>query len=817
MDYPPAVNPQQQSEFSQFDSCLIVSMFKQGDDLIDAINHMMSFLSAIVTSHPGIPEGQATQFVITHNAAYQADDLDTYDSDCDELNTTKIALMANLSYFGSDALAEIPISSNRPTIVEVPSELPKVSMHLIDELTEVQNVFHQMKQVVDQHRLESKTFGFQNKRLLELVIIKDIVNIVVNVSVNASLALIVKKSSKRKVWKPTGKVFNKNGYIWRPTGQTFTIVGNACPLTRITKTTEVPLRKPIALENDTPKHVVTLVYSRKPRRSKTSIPARKSMTDNNKEPSKSKLTNFVSKFLGTVKFGNDHVTKIMGFGDYQIRNVTISRVYYVEGLDHNLFSVGQLCDSNLEVAFRQHTCYVRNLEGVDLLTGFPGNNLYTLFLGDMMASSPIRLLSKASKTKSWLWHRHKEVPIFKGSPVTRTESYMETYKTVSQDIHDQLNAKAEAIQIILTGIDNDIYLIVDACVCEMWKAIKRNKGKEIVNSPQPIYDQEPSMVVEDDEMLKIGNVARARETIGSIVVQKSGIECYNCKEFLHVARECQKPKRVKDVAYQMEKMLLCKKEEAKIQLNAEQANWRMTLMMNQKIRNWKRIIYTYPIEQDEHNVIIDSFDMSYDREQIDHNDDDNDLANERELLSSLIEKLKCEIDESKNRNKFLETSNKVLIEKLNGEIEDFKNKNKSLESSNNHFKEANNKLSETNNLRYNDFKKSQVELARRNDMEYASKKEAQIKLYKTFEDKELDKVIALENKVKVLDNIVYKTGQSVQTMNMLNNKCQTSFAKPEFLKKDQRANPRLYDIGCYNDNLALMLAPESDEVIRLEK
>nr|GEV90496.1 hypothetical protein [Tanacetum cinerariifolium] len=96
-------------------------------------------------------------------------------------------------------------------------------------------------------------------------------------------------------------------------------------------------------------------------------------------------------------------------------------------------------------------------------------------------------------------------------------------------------------------------------------------------------------------------------------------------------------------------------------------------------------------------------------------------------------------------------------------------------------------------------------------------KEAQIKLYKTREDKELDKVIALENKVKVLDNIVYKTDQSVQTINMLNNKCRTSFVKPEFLKKAQRENPCLYDIGCYKDNLALMLAPESDEVIRLEK
>ncbi|GJU71599.1 retrovirus-related pol polyprotein from transposon TNT 1-94 [Tanacetum coccineum] len=83
----------------------------------------------------------------------------------------------------------------------------------------------------------------------------------------------VNKSSKRKVWKPTGKVFSNIRYIWRPTGRTFTIVGNACPLTRITTTTEVPLRKPTALENETPKPVVTLVYSRKPRKSKTNVPS----------------------------------------------------------------------------------------------------------------------------------------------------------------------------------------------------------------------------------------------------------------------------------------------------------------------------------------------------------------------------------------------------------------------------------------------------------------------------------------------------------------------------------------------------------------
>ncbi|GJR29206.1 retrovirus-related pol polyprotein from transposon TNT 1-94 [Tanacetum coccineum] len=226
-----------------------------------------------------------------------------------------------------------------------------------------------------------------------------------------------KRKSKKEIWKPTGKVFNKMGYIWRPTGRTFTIVGNACPLTRITTTNEVPSRKPIVLESESPKPVVKLVYSRKPRKNKNTESVSKTKVvqivlwyldsgcSKHMTGDRSQLTNFISKFLGTVKFGNDQVAKIMGYGDYQIGNVTISRVYYVEGLGHNLFSVGQFCDSNLEVAFRQHTCFIRNLEGVDLLTGSRGDNLYTLSLGNMMASSPICLLSKASKTKSWLWHR----------------------------------------------------------------------------------------------------------------------------------------------------------------------------------------------------------------------------------------------------------------------------------------------------------------------------------------------------------------------------------------------------------------------------
>nr|GEX14598.1 retrovirus-related Pol polyprotein from transposon TNT 1-94 [Tanacetum cinerariifolium] len=120
---------------------------------------------------------------------------------------------------------------------------------------------------------------------------------------------------------------------------------------------------------------------------------------------RSRLMNFVKKFIGTVRFGNDHFGAIMGYGDYVIGDSVISRLYYVEGQRHNLFSVEQFYDSDLEVAFRKHSCYVRDTDGVDLIKGSRGSNLYTISVKDMMKSFPICLLSKASKNKSWLWHR----------------------------------------------------------------------------------------------------------------------------------------------------------------------------------------------------------------------------------------------------------------------------------------------------------------------------------------------------------------------------------------------------------------------------
>nr|GEX85133.1 hypothetical protein [Tanacetum cinerariifolium] len=283
------------------------------------------------------------------------------------------------------------------------------------------------------------------------------------------------------------------------------------------------------------------------------------------------------------------------------------------------------------------------------------------------------------------------IPISEGSPDTRTESQMETYKTVSQDIRDQLNVEAEAGESInVQDLETNLYWKFGKFTSQDGESLEsyysRNKGKAIINSPQPIYDQEPSMVTEDDETSNDKEIDKLMALI-SLSFKKIYKPTNN-------------------------------NEEARIQLNAEQADWRddtdddeledqeleahymyMAQLQEvsldvvdsrpifddeplQKVSNddhynvfameskhpeqSESVHDTYLIKQDAHNVIINSLDMSYDREEIDQNDDDNDLTKERELLASLIEKLKCEIDDSKNRNKFLETSNKFLIEKLKG-------------------------------------------------------------------------------------------------------------------------------------------------------
>nr|GEV90797.1 ribonuclease H-like domain-containing protein [Tanacetum cinerariifolium] len=746
VEYAPSVH--QQSEFSQPDTKLVVPVFQKGDDPIDTINHMMSFLSAVVTSRypltnnqlitssnphqqatinngrvlyeeelefladPGIAETQSTQYVITNNAAYQVDDLDAYDSNCDEINSAKIALMANLSHYGSDNLAENssspaqqddlilsmivqlktqvvnctkinqdnnnvneiltaelerckdqkeesrkidrelalekhvkelnnivlkrnqsaqtnsrnseePNLSSSTTIVEVPKELPKVSKAVEQHCVEKNKFQDKMKDVLKEnerllkqaistyivnivvnanrikslsgnvkevkikrefeeietinieldHRVtklvaENEHFKQTYKKLYDLIksslvqskeqcddLIKQVnIKSAENSDLNASLQekVLVITAFKDTLSKLKGKaVVNEavtlhpidpevlkidvaplapklqnnmtthNDYLKHTQEETATlreIVKNerllnplntsldyACKYTKCIQELLIILKQTCLCINDlgtrlmvvttvnnnkkiiftehipssrnTPikptsstnvvsnKHVlfstgVNLLTSdsrsqpqgntKKDRIQKTQSKAKKNKLEDHPRIVRPSLHNKKSvvntkaissipnsklnvnsdlkcascngclfsdnhdscllEFINSVnarmvKFGNDHVAKIMGYGDHKIGNVTISWVYFMEGLGHTLFSVGQFCDSDREVAFRQHTCFIRNLDGVDLLTCSRGNNLHTLSLKDMMASSPISLLSKASKTKSWLWHR----------------------------------------------------------------------------------------------------------------------------------------------------------------------------------------------------------------------------------------------------------------------------------------------------------------------------------------------------------------------------------------------------------------------------
>ncbi|GJS89206.1 integrase, catalytic region, zinc finger, CCHC-type containing protein [Tanacetum coccineum] len=281
--------------------------------------------------------------------------------------------------------------------------------------------------------------------------------------------------------------------------------------------------------------------------------------------------------------------------------------------------------------------------------------------------------------------RHEKVTqtlVTKGISETTIEGYMENYKIVSQDIRNQLDAKAEAVQIILTWIDNDIYSIFDVCpnACEMWKAIKRlkqsesinvqdletnlywefgkltsrdgeslksyylrNRGKAIVNSHPPTYDQEPTMVAEDDKMSKEKEIDKLMALISlsfnkiykpnnNILKTSSNTSRANQDNTPRIntgTGECQKPKRAKDAAYHKEKMLFYKQEEAGIQEHPEQP---------------KSVNVTYLKEHGDTNITIDLLDMSNNGGESDQDEDDDLLR---------LKKFQAETDRPSNVNLFV--------------------------------------------------------------------------------------------------------------------------------------------------------------------
>nr|GEX22907.1 retrovirus-related Pol polyprotein from transposon TNT 1-94 [Tanacetum cinerariifolium] len=357
----------QQTEFSSPDTRLVVLVFQKGDDPIDAINHMMSFLimgrqssmtansSRTYTSgssgtsgkqmvivcysckgeghtskqcikpkrkrdvewfkdkvllvqaqangqvlheeeleflaDPGTVETSSNQYVITNNAAYQADDLDAYDSNCDELNSAKIVIMANLSHYGSDNLTEEKVL----VITALKESLSKLKGKYV------------VNEVVPSHSIDHE--------LLKLLLLG--VNLLSSASISQS-----QNNTKNDRIQQTPRKTKKN------------------KLEDHLRTVRLRLNK---------KSVVN---------TKATSSIKNSMLNVNSVLKCASCNGYLfsnnhDKFLGTVKFGNDHVAKIMGYGDYQIGNVTTSRMYYVEGIGHNLFSIGQFCDSDLEKSINE--------------------------------------------------------------------------------------------------------------------------------------------------------------------------------------------------------------------------------------------------------------------------------------------------------------------------------------------------------------------------------------------------------------------------------------------------------------------------------
>nr|GFA13501.1 integrase, catalytic region, zinc finger, CCHC-type, peptidase aspartic, catalytic [Tanacetum cinerariifolium] len=169
----------------------------------------------------------------------------------------------------------------------------------------------------------------------------------------------------------------------------------------VKQSADKPLKKTVASEsNQKPRNITRKLYLIEIVLFIVDSGCSKHMTGNLKL-----LINFVEKFLGTLKFKNDQIASILRYGDLVQGAITIKRVYYVEGLNHNLFSVGQFCDADLEVAFRKSTCYIRDLKGNDLLTGSRGTDLYSITLQDINSPNPIRLMAKATSSQAWLWHR----------------------------------------------------------------------------------------------------------------------------------------------------------------------------------------------------------------------------------------------------------------------------------------------------------------------------------------------------------------------------------------------------------------------------
>ncbi|GJV79558.1 retrovirus-related pol polyprotein from transposon TNT 1-94 [Tanacetum coccineum] len=373
----------------------------------------------------------------------------------------------------------------------------------------------------------------------------------------------------------------------------------------------------------------------------------------------------------------------------------------------------------------------------------------------------------------------------------------------------------------------------------------------------------------DNQTGQFGNqrtltIAGDRETVGSQVVQQTGIQCFNCKEFGHFAKECRKSKRVKDSTYHKEKMLMCKQAEQGVPLQAGQADW---LPDTDKEIDEKELEahYSYMAKIKE----VPTADSGTDTEPLErvHNDAEyNVFANVRQHSEQsestsntcLVEKddsnvtpdspNMCDNDIQTDQNAKIQKQLKKANASLAHELKECKSilveTSKTLGESNSirdsclvalQNKQTEFERYKALNDRTVDYDKLNVIVKEKHDelvkqsfltkSHYEGLVNEETKVItdlKLKEEKDIDKMISIEKQLKFLNEIAYKRNQSIQTIHVLAPKGPTfngrpTFANPMYLKKAQYEKPCLYEIPYDQSDPANRLVPNREETLNLEK
>nr|GEX33916.1 hypothetical protein [Tanacetum cinerariifolium] len=364
------------------------------------------------------------------------------------------------------------------------------------------------------------------------------------------------------------------------------------------------------------------------------------------------------------------------------------------------------------------------------------------------------------------------------------------------------------------------------------------------------------------------NVAGAKENVGSLIVQQSGIQCFNCKEFRHFAKECRKPKRVKDSAYHKEKMLLCKEAEQELEAHYSY------MAKIQEVHTADSGTDFKPVDQVQNDVGYNVFANELQHSEQSESNDQNDVESddERVALTNLIANLKLDVDENKKIQKQLEKANTTLAQELKECKVILAETSKSLGESisvrdsclvalqtkqaefekykafNDHtvdYEKFERKLNETlgqlalkdieikKGLKIKDYEilvvKQKYDELMKHSLLTKSHYEGLVKQktkvitnLKLRERHDIEKMLSMEKQLNFLKEIVCKRSQSIQTIHMMAPKVPTyngrpTFANPIYLKQAQSEIPCLYAFPYDQSTHANKLIPDGEETLALER